>query len=194
MGSPTGLLLDSSPVPACHHKQTVVRANCVDTGGFSDMDDAARREVLGMGGPDPKVGVDSVVYWLGAKEVEKAFAAYSASMGEDRVITNGVDSANPAWLKECADLEHEYDAYPLEKPEGSAALTGWPYNAPNNIDPPHYKFGKVECIDAIESALTPEEFRGYLKGTVFKYLWRERLKGQDESVKKAEWFLKRMVK
>ena len=60
--------------------------------------------------------------------------------------------------------------------------------------PPHYRQGEVECIDAIESALTAEEFRGYCKGNALKYIWRERHKGQDESLKKAIWYLERIPK
>lgn len=63
----------------------------------------------------------------------------------------------------------------------------------NVNSPAHYTGGSIETIDAIESALTPEEFRGYLKGNVFKYMWRERLKGQTESVMKAEWYAKRLI-
>jgi hypothetical protein len=55
--------------------------------------------------------------------------------------------------------------------------------------PDHYTSGNIECIDAIRSALTPEEFRGYLKGNIIKYIWRERLKGQNESLSKAGWYL-----
>lgn len=59
----------------------------------------------------------------------------------------------------------------------------------NNADavnkPPHYTQGGMECIDAIRAALTPEEFRGYCKGNIIKYTWRERLKGGDEDMKKA---------
>jgi hypothetical protein len=58
--------------------------------------------------------------------------------------------------------------------------------------PPHYTQGKVECIDAIESALTAEEFRGYCKGVVIKYCWRESHKGGDEDLKKARWYLNRL--
>ena len=47
----------------------------------------------------------------------------------------------------------------------------------------------VECIEAIRSALTEEEFRGYCKGNALKYVWREKHKGQDESLKKAIWYL-----
>jgi Protein of unknwon function (DUF3310) len=112
----------------------------------------------------------------------------------DRLICRG-ESTSAEWLKECADLEHGYDELPSKDNGGTAALTGWPYDGVDLINsPPHYNHGKMECIDAIEAALTPEEYRGYLKGTVFKYLWRERLKGGDESLKKAEWFLRRMTK
>lgn len=59
--------------------------------------------------------------------------------------------------------------------------------------PPHYKQGGIECIDAIEAALTAEEFRGYCKANALKYVWRERHKGQDESLQKAIWYLNRAL-
>ena len=59
--------------------------------------------------------------------------------------------------------------------------------------PMHYAAGNVECIDAIEAQLTPEEFRGYLKGNVAKYMWRERKKGGKESLKKARWYLNKLI-
>lgn len=59
--------------------------------------------------------------------------------------------------------------------------------------PPHYTAGGIECIDAIQAALTPEEFRGFLKGNVLKYTWRERHKGGEESLKKAQWYLARLL-
>ena len=59
--------------------------------------------------------------------------------------------------------------------------------------PPHYRQGEIECIDAIEAALTPEEFRGYCKGNAIKYIWRERHKGQDSSLAKAAWYLARLL-
>jgi hypothetical protein len=66
------------------------------------------------------------------------------------------------------------------------------YDNVNN--PEHYALGKVECIDAIESALTPEEFRGFLKGNIMKYVWRERKKSGVDSLRKAEWYQKRLIK
>ena len=59
--------------------------------------------------------------------------------------------------------------------------------------PAHYRAGDIECIDAIRAALTPEEFRGYLKGNVIKYTWRERLKGGIESMQKARWYINKLL-
>jgi len=55
--------------------------------------------------------------------------------------------------------------------------------------PPHYRQGDIECIDAIRAALTPEEFRGYCKGNAIKYIWRERYKGGNESIEKADYYM-----
>lgn len=59
--------------------------------------------------------------------------------------------------------------------------------------PSHYTDGSLECIEAIEAALTDEEFRGYCKGNNLKYIWRERHKGGTESLKKAQWYLDRLI-
>jgi hypothetical protein len=56
--------------------------------------------------------------------------------------------------------------------------------------PEHYRQGEIECIDAIEAALTPEE---YCKGNILKYVWRERHKGQGVSLAKARWYLQRLL-
>jgi len=63
----------------------------------------------------------------------------------------------------------------------------------DQINPDHYKQGDIECIDAIEAALTPEEFRGYCKGNVIKYTWRERHKGEAVSLAKCAWYLRRLL-
>ena len=59
--------------------------------------------------------------------------------------------------------------------------------------PPHYNQGDIECIDAIEAALGPEGFKSYCRGNAFKYLWRSDHKGGAEDIKKANWYLARMV-
>lgn len=52
-----------------------------------------------------------------------------------------------------------------------------------------YKHGDVECIDAIRAALTPEEFRGFCKGNILKYVWRESYKGGDGDMVKASDYI-----
>lgn len=60
--------------------------------------------------------------------------------------------------------------------------------------PAHYADGKVECIDAIESSLTIEAFRGYLKGNIEKYIWRYENKGNPkQDLKKAKWYLNKLI-
>lgn len=59
--------------------------------------------------------------------------------------------------------------------------------------PDHYNAGPVECIDALQSALTPEEFAGFCKGNALKYIWREQHKGGIESLRKAVWYLERLI-
>lgn len=59
--------------------------------------------------------------------------------------------------------------------------------------PPHYVDGGIECIEAIEAELTADEYRGYMKGNIAKYIWRERMKGGVQSLKKAQWYLDRLI-
>ena len=59
--------------------------------------------------------------------------------------------------------------------------------------PSHYTDGGIECIEAIEAQLTAEEYRGYLKGNIAKYVWRERHKGGTESLRKARFYLDRLI-
>ena len=65
--------------------------------------------------------------------------------------------------------------------------------ADNVHSPSHYNSGNIECIDAIEEALTEEEMRGYFKANCIKYLWRERYKNGLEDLRKAHWYLSRLI-
>lgn len=60
--------------------------------------------------------------------------------------------------------------------------------------PSHYTSGGIECLDALEASMTPIEYAGFLKGQVFKYIWRYRLKGKPvEDLKKARFYLDRLI-
>jgi|TARA_Y100000114_G_scaffold16674_1_gene13486 hypothetical protein len=63
----------------------------------------------------------------------------------------------------------------------------------NMVDnPPHYNQAGIECLDAIEAA-TGEGYEFYLQGNILKYLWRYRYKNGLEDLKKAEFYLKRLI-
>lgn len=60
--------------------------------------------------------------------------------------------------------------------------------------PSHYNSGDIECIDAIEASMSPEAFKGYLKGNVEKYVWRMSYKDAPvKDLRKARWYLNRLI-
>lgn len=61
------------------------------------------------------------------------------------------------------------------------------------VNPKHYKQGSVECIDAIKSCLGDIGLHAYLRGNVIKYLWRYQDKGGATDLKKALWYLTRLI-
>lgn len=67
----------------------------------------------------------------------------------------------------------------------------------NVNSPAHYTQGNIECIDALTAMIS-----GYgdvndaaLSWQIVKYIWRHPLKGKPiEDLKKAEFYLKRLIK
>lgn len=59
--------------------------------------------------------------------------------------------------------------------------------------PSHYTQGDIECIDAIKASMSHEAYCGYLKGNVQKYMWRYEHKDGVESLKKAQWYLDKLI-
>lgn len=62
------------------------------------------------------------------------------------------------------------------------------------INPDHYKQGKVECIDALEAATVNKTgIEAVCTANVIKYLWRYEAKNGIEDVKKAQWYLEKLI-
>lgn len=60
--------------------------------------------------------------------------------------------------------------------------------------PSHYTNGKVECIDAIESATVGKTgIEAVCVANVIKYLWRYEDKNGLEDIKKAQWYLNKLI-
>ena len=60
--------------------------------------------------------------------------------------------------------------------------------------PSHYNNGAIECIDAIASAtvgLTGIE--AVCTGNIIKYTWRWKNKAKIEDLRKARWYLDRLI-
>ena len=53
--------------------------------------------------------------------------------------------------------------------------------------------GGIECIDAMQAMLSRDEFIGYLRGNIFKYQWRYKLKNGVEDLKKAQWYQNKLI-
>lgn len=60
--------------------------------------------------------------------------------------------------------------------------------------PPHYNQAGIECIDAIAAATSGKTgIQAVCVANVVKYLWRYELKNGVEDVKKARWYLDRLI-
>ncbi len=58
----------------------------------------------------------------------------------------------------------------------------------DNINPKHYKQGKIEVIDFIL-----DQKMNYLEGNIIKYLSRYKLKNGIEDLEKALWYLNKLI-
>lgn len=56
---------------------------------------------------------------------------------------------------------------------------------------PHYCTGKHEVIDILRDKMSPDEFRGFLRGNVLKYMFRYPHKGNPAAdLEKAATYLR----
>ena len=85
----------------------------------------------------------------------------------------------------------------LRSDDPRSSTSEWPSSATPSeksekdpVNPSHYKNGKIECIDAIRSMLTEDEWRGFLKGTSVAYLWRLGHKDPiEQDARKTLWYV-----
>lgn len=92
------------------------------------------------------------------------------------------------------DGEPEFrDPITCHRPDGSTEVVERvTYDAVSS--PQHYKVGGFEAIDVIKAKLTPDEYRGYLKGNQLKYLMRANYKDHhDQDIEKSVWYGNRLV-
>ena len=59
--------------------------------------------------------------------------------------------------------------------------------------PAHYSQGDIECIDAMMSAAGVEGVKSFCHLSCFKYFWRFQHKNGVEDLKKAQWYLSKLI-
>lgn len=64
----------------------------------------------------------------------------------------------------------------------------------DNVNHPIHYQGKVECIDAIETATDGlEGIEAVCTANVMKYIWRWKRKNGIEDLRKAQWYLNYLI-
>ena len=83
---------------------------------------------------------------------------------------------------------------PPKDPSGTQKTKTKPIDNDPVNNPPHHTKGAVECIDAMQSALSHEQFVGFLKGQIIEYTWRCNHKANSiQGIEKAIWYAKKLV-
>ena len=69
-------------------------------------------------------------------------------------------------------------------------------NGPDMVNhPKHYTQGGIECIDALKAATVGKRgIEAVCVANVIKYLWRYEKKNGVEDVRKAKWYIERLLK
>ncbi len=100
----------------------------------------------------------------------------------------------PTHKKFCGQIQEVYDRI-APNLEAVKTMLDQPTQTDPVNQPTHYTSSPsgIECIDAIRATLSPEEFNGFLKGNVIKYNWRKKQKGGVEDLKKARWYLEKLI-
>ena len=96
-------------------------------------------------------------------------------------------------LNKCYNWYKELDQAACENAEDSCC------DKEPNVDmvnhPAHYTQGGIECIDCIKSAIVGKVgIEAFCVGNAIKYLFRYEEKNGIEDVKKARWYIDRLIK
>ena len=60
--------------------------------------------------------------------------------------------------------------------------------------PDHYRGDRFECIDVMEEVFGQKAVESFCICNAFKYLYRHKRKGGTEDLKKARWYLDRVIR
>ena len=63
----------------------------------------------------------------------------------------------------------------------------------DKINPDHYKVGGIETFNILRAKLSPTQLAGFCKGNVLKYITRADHKDKVDDLKKAKWYLDKLI-
>ena len=103
------------------------------------------------------------------------------------------DEMSDDMLNKCYNWYKELDQAACENAEDICC------NKETNVDmvnhPSHYTQGGIECIDALKAAtISKTGIEAVCTANAIKYLWRYEEKNGIEDVKKARWYIDRLIK
>lgn len=135
-----------------------------------------------LAGIDSKMNYGQEFGWINVDHA-KVIERLGAPLDEDRWTIEGL-------AESLVDLREENLAvYEVRN------MMKQPKNDPIN-HPSHYcSGGGIECIDAIASVLSThtDAYAGWLTGQILKYIWRWNLKNGLEDLKKAQFYLNKLI-
>ena len=102
------------------------------------------------------------------------------------------DEMSDDMLNKCYNWYKELDQASCENAEDSCSKK-------SDVDmvnhPSHYTQGGIECIDALKAATVSKTgIEAVCTANAIKYLWRYEEKNGIEDVKKARWYIDRLIK
>lgn len=102
------------------------------------------------------------------------------------------DEMSDTMLNKCYNWYKELDLAACENAKGDCC------NKESNVDmvnhPSHYTQGGIECIDALKAATVSKTgIEAVCTANAIKYLWRYEEKNGIEDVKKARWYIDRLI-
>lgn len=103
------------------------------------------------------------------------------------------DEMSDDMLNKCYNWYKELDPSACENAEAECCEVESDNDMVNH--PSHYTQGGIECIDALKAATVSKTgIEAVCTANAIKYLWRYEEKNGIEDVKKARWYIDRLIK
>jgi len=122
---------------------------------------------------------------------EKANSIHFGAYGTETIVC--VDKGKGWWSLDYLTNEDLFDKPVLSFEEFSEQYLDGTATQDIVNHPNHYNSYSREVIDTMQGSMTPDEFKGYLKGNIMKCVTRYQFKNGVEDLKKAKWYIEKLT-